>query len=171
MKPREDHLKKALEKAARTAGPMTISTAPSLSLAECTRLLGGSDPWATLGFGESHFRIIAKNSRDSTNVKVIIRRKVIAFTSFKFGFMRGAYMSLLTVDPDYRHTGVGNALMDYAEKLIYAQTKNVFLCVASFNTGAQKFFERRGYRSVGVLHRLIVDEYDEILFRKCSDDH
>ncbi|WP_433994663.1 GNAT family N-acetyltransferase [Bradyrhizobium lablabi] len=134
-------------------------------------MLQGSDPWATLGYGESHFRAIAKNSCHSTNAKVTIRRKVIAFTSFKFGFMRGAYMSLLAVDPDYRHTGVGSALMDYAEKLIFLRTKNVFLCVASFNEGAQEFFKRRGYRPVGVLHRLIVDEYDEILFRKCGEDH
>jgi ribosomal-protein-alanine N-acetyltransferase len=85
--------------------------------------------------------------------------------------MRGAYMSLLAVDPNYRNTGVGGVLMDHAEELIFSRTKNVYLCVASFNFGAQKFFKQRGYRSVGVLDRLIVDEHDEILFRKCSDDH
>ena len=171
MKPRKGHVRGRLEQMVRAPAPMTISAARSISLAECIRLLEGSDPWATLGYKKSHFRIIARSSRYSTNVKVTIRRKTIAFTSFKLGFMRGAYMSLLAVDPDYRHTGVGSALMDHAEKLIFMKTNNVFLCVASFNARAQEFFKRRGYQPVGVLYRLIADEYDEILFRKCKGDH
>jgi [ribosomal protein S18]-alanine N-acetyltransferase len=169
MKVWADNLQNKSEKGSSISPLMNISVAERLSLSECTRLMDGSDPWAKLGYTKSHFRIIARNSQQAENVKVTIRKRTVAFTSFKYGFMRGAYMSLLVVDPEHRHTGVGNALMDYAEDLIFARTKNVFLCVASFNFSAQKFFTHRGYRRVGVLHRLIVDGHDEILFRKCSD--
>jgi ribosomal protein S18 acetylase RimI-like enzyme len=56
--------------------------------------------------------------------------------------------------------------MAYAEERIFKQTPNVFLCVSSFNTGAQKFYKRIGYTVIGELKDYLVSGYDEILMRK-----
>src|ERR1044072_6083164 len=121
----------------RSLPRIKMSAAPSLSFSECSSLMKNSDPWLTLGYTDSQLRAIAENSRDWENVKAILQHKTIAFTSFKYGFMRGAYMSLLAVDPEFRHTGVGSALMDHVEDVIFSRTRNIFLCVPSFNSGAQ----------------------------------
>ena len=42
----------------------------------------------------------------------------------------------------------------------------MFLCVSSFNTQARRLYERLGYALVGRFAGFIVQEHDELLFRK-----
>ncbi|MGH6803956.1 MAG: hypothetical protein ACREC3_11410 [Methyloceanibacter sp.] len=41
-----------------------------------------------------------------------------------------------------------------------------WVCAASFNRDALRFYERHGFRPAATLPGLVVDGYDEILLRK-----
>jgi ribosomal protein S18 acetylase RimI-like enzyme len=58
--------------------------------------------------------------------------------------------------------------MDFVERRIFTKYSNVFLCVSSFNSIAQKFYKKLGYQIVGVLKNYLVEGHDEILMRKTT---
>ena len=53
-----------------------------------------------------------------------------------------------------------------AEQRVLREQPNVFICASSFNPGAQRLYERLGYRCVGELTDFTVAGYSEILYRK-----
>ena len=83
--------------------------------------------------------------------------------------MEGAfvgYIQTLCVATDCRGQGIGSGLIAFAEKRIFAQTPNVFICVSSFNTAAKRLYLRLGYEIVGELRDYVVAGHSEILLRK-----
>jgi ribosomal protein S18 acetylase RimI-like enzyme len=83
--------------------------------------------------------------------------------------MHGAfvgYVQSVCIAPEWRNRGIGSQLMAYAEKRIFSVTPNVFICVSSFNPGAQRLYERRGYHVIGELKDYIISGHSEILLRK-----
>jgi len=79
-------------------------------------------------------------------------------------FNRSAYIQLIGVRPDARTGGVGRALMEFAEA--QATTRDMFLLVSDFNTDAQNFYARLGYRQVGKLDDYVVQGVSELIFQK-----
>ena len=83
--------------------------------------------------------------------------------------MQGAfvgYVQSLAVDDRWRGRGIGTALMAFAEQRVFREQPNVFICASSFNPGAQRLYERLGYRRVGELTDFMVAGHSEILYRK-----
>jgi ribosomal protein S18 acetylase RimI-like enzyme len=72
------------------------------------------------------------------------------------------------VKEGWRGRHIGEILMDFIENRIFDQYSNVFLCVSSFNTDAQRFYKKLGYQVVGVLENYMVNGYDEIIMRKTT---
>jgi len=57
------------------------------------------------------------------------------------------YVNVLAAYPEYRGTGVGSALLRYADVVGKAATrKGMAIIVASENAGARRLYERCGYR-------------------------
>ena len=54
----------------------------------------------------------------------------------------------------------------WAEKRIFRDSPNAFICVSSFNPGARRLYERRGFQLVGTLKQFVVAGHDEFLLRK-----
>lgn len=79
-------------------------------------------------------------------------------------FNRSAYIQLIGVHPDARASGVGRALMEFAEAR--AESHDVFLLVSDFNVDAQKFYARLGYRQVGKIDDYVVQGVSELIFWK-----
>ena len=85
--------------------------------------------------------------------------------------MRGTlagYIQSLYVAPQARSSGVGSVLMRFAERRIFAEQPNVFLCVSSFNESAMRFYRREGYVQVGDFQDFIIAGASEILLRKST---
>ncbi|HJU72470.1 MAG TPA: hypothetical protein VJ717_01905, partial [Gemmatimonadaceae bacterium] len=59
-----------------------------------------------------------------------------------------------------------STLLQWAEDRVFRDSSNAFICVSSFNPGARRLYERRGFEPVGVLRDFIVSGYDEVLLRK-----
>ena len=83
--------------------------------------------------------------------------------------LRGAfvgYLQTVFVAPQARGSGVGSALVQFAEERIFSAHPNVFLCVSAFNTGARRMYKRLGYAPVGELTNFLADGQSELLLRK-----
>ena len=85
--------------------------------------------------------------------------------------MHGAfvgYIQSVCIAPEWRSKGIGSQLMAYVEKRIFSETPNAFICVSSFNNGAQRFYERLRYEVIGELKDYIISGHSEILLRKTT---
>ena len=84
----------------------------------------------------------------------------------KGAFARSGYIMLIGVDPACQGQGIGDALMDAAERIMFEKTRDVFLLVSDFNEGAQRFYRRRGYEQAGALPGYVLPDVTELIFRK-----
>ena len=65
-----------------------------------------------------------------------------------------------------RGRDLGARLVAHAERRIFRDSPNVFLCVSTFNTGARRLYHRLGYAEVGELTDYLVRGHGEVLLRK-----
>ena len=129
------------------------------------QLMAASDPWHKLGLTSKHCLKSFKVPYRETWLAVSGPAIAGLVTITMYGTFRG-YIQSLFVAPGFRGTGAGAELLTRAEKIIFKKAPNVFLCVSSFNKGAQRFYRRMGYARVGALKDMVVKGQDEILMRK-----
>jgi ribosomal-protein-alanine N-acetyltransferase len=131
----------------------------------CAALMATSDPWLRLGLDlQTCRRVVRQAERETWGAWQGSRLAGFVVLNFKGPFV--GYVQLLGVAADLRGQGVGAALLAHAEECIFARTPNVFICVSSFNTSAQRFYARLGYQSCGRLDNYLVAGHDELLLRK-----
>lgn len=138
---------------------------------ECAELMSSTDPWVRFGrsFDES-LRIVRDPARE---VYVAIDPTAAETAAGVVGFviivMRGAfvgYVQSVAVAERARGRGLGSALMAFAERRIFRDEPNVFICVSSFNPRARRLYERLGFEVVGELRDYMVRGHAELLLRK-----
>ena len=84
-------------------------------------------------------------------------------------FYHSAYLRLLAVAKEVARAGIGGRLMDEVETRAFGGARDLFLLVNVENTGAQRFYERRGYVRVGQLADFAVPGLHEYIYRKVAD--
>jgi ribosomal-protein-alanine N-acetyltransferase len=131
----------------------------------CARMMSASEPWITLRRGyEDSLRQLTDPLKEgylSTSQDDIV--------GFMILNMKGAfvgYIQTVCVAPEWRNQGIGTQLVDFAERRIFTEAPNVFLCVSSFNTKAKDLYKRLGYEIIGELKDYIISGQSEILMRK-----
>jgi ribosomal protein S18 acetylase RimI-like enzyme len=137
----------------------------------CAELMASNEPWRRLGRSyDDSLRIVRDPARE---VYVAIDPSAADHSAGVIGFviviMRGAfvgYIQSVAVDERWRGRGVGSALIGFAERRIFRDEPNVFICVSSFNHDARRLYERLGYAVVGELPDYVVAGHGEILLRK-----
>lgn len=131
----------------------------------CARIMAASDPWLTLGRG---YEPCLRALRDPDREQYIACRES-AIAGFVILALHGpfaGYLQAICVAPEFRGTGAGSELITFVERHIFREHANVFLCVSSFNEGAQRLYARLGYEKIGELKDYLVAGYSEILMRK-----
>jgi len=81
-------------------------------------------------------------------------------------FVHSGYVRSVAVAPEAQGRGVGARLMDAAEAAILVYGPNVFLLVATWNAGARRFYERRGYQRIGEITDYLRRGITEVVYRK-----
>ena len=82
-------------------------------------------------------------------------------------FDRAAYLRLLLVEASTQSRGIGTALLAAAERRARrGGARHLALLVTRPNGGAQRFYERHGYRHVGDLPGLVRPRLDESMYIK-----
>lgn len=131
----------------------------------CAHMMASSEPWITLQRGYADLLKAVQNpTREIYLAKVEGEIAGLVMINMQGAFT--GYIQTICVAPQWRSQGIGRQLMAFAEERIFAETPNVFLCVSTFNTGAQKFYASLGYEVVGELKDYLVAGYSEILLRK-----
>jgi len=133
----------------------------------CARLMSTNKPWTTLGRG---YEEALERMRDSSRERYVARVGG-ALAGFLVLNLRGAfvgYIQTVCVAPEYRDRGIGTKLIEFAERRIFPEFPNVFICVSSFNYQARKLYEQLGYKMVGALMDYIVRGHSELLLRKTT---
>jgi ribosomal protein S18 acetylase RimI-like enzyme len=130
----------------------------------CARMMVTSDPWKTLGATYEHCLTVIRAPQQEVYVAADAEP-----AGFIIVIMTGAftgYIRIVCVAAEHRGSGLGTALIRFAEERIFRDSPNVFLCVSSFNTRARALYERLGYEAVGELKDYLVRGASEILMRK-----
>ena len=124
-----------------------------------------SEPWITLGTGyERSLALFGNESRERYLAQVAGEPAGFLVISMQGVFV--GYVQLLGVAAKFHGQGVGRALIEFAEKRIFRETPNVFICVSDFNREARTFYAKLGYQTVGELKDFIVAGHSEFLLRK-----
>jgi [ribosomal protein S18]-alanine N-acetyltransferase len=131
----------------------------------CARIMSTSEPWTTLG---SDYESSLGNLTDPLKESYIATSngEILGFIILN---MRGAfvgYIHAVCVGPGWRDQGLGSVLVEFAEKRIFTEAPNVFLCVSSFNQEALRLFRRLGYEVIGEMKDLFVRGQPETFLRK-----
>jgi ribosomal protein S18 acetylase RimI-like enzyme len=131
----------------------------------CARMMSNSEPWITLQRNfDTSLKIITDPLREV--YLATVNNEIVGFVIL---LMQGAfvgYIQSIYVAPEWRSKGIGSKLMAFAEKRIFSETPNTFVCVSSFNNSAQRLYERLGYEVIGELKNYIISGHSEILLRK-----
>jgi ribosomal-protein-alanine N-acetyltransferase len=129
-------------------------------------LLANSEPWITLG---ATLQACRHACHDPEYLLYIAHREGApcgAIILHRKGVASSPYVKSIAVSPETRSSGIGEALMEFAEDLFRPEARHIFLCVSSFNTRARAFYERLGYRAVGEFEDYVVEGASEILMHK-----
>jgi ribosomal-protein-alanine N-acetyltransferase len=146
---------------------------------ECARLMSSSEPWITLRRTyDNSMRMLSDSSREV--YLAIVNNEIVGFIVLIMSGAFVGYIQTVAVKPQWKNKGIGSRLIKFAEKRIFDQAPNVFMCVSSFNEKAQKLYKRLGYEVIGELKDYVVPGHSEILLRKTlapltkfkvTDDH
>ncbi len=92
-------------------------------------------------------------NRDTVTLVACDGERVIAFAIMHFGDTRGR-LNLLAVRARYQRTGIGRRLVAWLEaSALVAGIEAVELELRRDNGGARRFYERLGFRPVGIVAR------------------
>lgn len=127
--------------------------------------MAGTEPWITLGRDyKTCLKAVTAPLREVYGAKE--GGKTLGFIILQMtGTFRG-YIQTVCVAPDARGRGIGTRLIRFAEKRIFRESPNVFMCVSSFNKGAYRLYRRLGYKKTGELKDFIIKGRSELLLRK-----
>jgi ribosomal protein S18 acetylase RimI-like enzyme len=147
---------------------LTIRPLAPADIADIARWVAATPLWQRYNVTETSFaERLANGLANGATIFVATRANdVLGFVWLvaRGAFNRSAYIQLIGIRPDARASGVGRALMEFAEA--HAPSRDLFLLVSDFNTAAQKFYARLGYVQVGKLDDYVVQGISELLMWK-----
>ncbi|HEV2283560.1 MAG TPA: N-acetyltransferase [bacterium] len=149
---------------------MTVRPLGPADVEACAAIMSGLPLWREYGVTIREAReTFTASLRGAAQVHVAEDAgRVVGFVEYlvRGTFGHSGYVWAVGVAADAQGRGVGARLMDAAEGAIFDTGPNVFLLVSASNAGAQRFYERRGYRRIGELTDYVGPGLTEILYRK-----
>lgn len=127
------------------------------------RLMADSEPWITLGRG---FEACLAACRRSEQLLFVARAdgEPLGFVLAQPRGLAGSpYLAAVAVAATARGRGIGAQLLAHVAAHFRTEARHLFLFVSSFNAGARRFYEAHGWKAVGEVPGLLVDDASEIL--------
>lgn len=131
----------------------------------CARLMANSEPWLTLQ-RDYQAALSIFTDPDSEQYIALIGSEAVGFVVIVMKGTFTGYIKSVAVAPAFRSRGLGRQLLTFAEKRIFRESPNAFLCVSSFNQEAKQLYEKLGYDVIGLLPDYVVSGHGEYLMRK-----
>ena len=133
----------------------------------CADIMASAEPWITCGRTRDNTFLTVSNPLAESYAAVTPAGEVagVVVIALRVPLISG-YVCGLAVKPEHRNRGIGSALLRHAEQRIFRESPNVFLCVTSFNTNAQRLYARLGYQKIGEITDFAIPGAHEHLLRK-----
>jgi len=131
----------------------------------CARLMSDSEPWITLKRDYQKSLNLFNNSSKERYI-AYLKKQFVGFILLDMKGVFAGYIQSIAVDPKLRNKGIGKKLLQFAEKRIFNELENTFICVSSFNHDVKKMYLKYGYEIIGELKDYIIKGQSEILMRK-----
>ena len=143
--------------------PLTADAAEELGPA-----LAAIPPWSVIGWPAERMTLGLKRQLPSVKrFEVLADGSCAGIIVIQDPFLLGPYLQLLAVLPGFQGRKLGLRLLQWMEaEARRAETRQLWVCVSTFNTRAQAFYQRFGFEAVAVLDKLVSDSSDEIFMRK-----
>jgi [ribosomal protein S18]-alanine N-acetyltransferase len=131
------------------------------------RMLADSDPWKRLGYTAVHWERLFSPLPAGREGYILEQDGAVAgLALLRRQFLFGDYLELLAIASRQQRKKLGRTLLSHLERIVFAQSNNLFACVSDFNASARRFYERNGYVEIGPLPDLLMPGASEILLRK-----
>ncbi|MCK5129730.1 MAG: GNAT family N-acetyltransferase [Clostridiales bacterium] len=75
-------------------------------------------------------------------------------------------LHLIAVKHEHRGKGVGKIMLKYVEEIAFKANDKIFLVVSDFNPSGKIFYEKLGYKQVGLIPSLYREGINEYLMMK-----
>lgn len=132
-------------------------------------LLGTSEPWIMLGYSQEDWaRIFCPLPAGRDTYVIEDDGRVAGIAIVKQKFLLGDYLELLGIAPWAQGKGLGAAMVQHIETIVFGRTKNLFACVSDFNERARAFYRKQGYQEIGPMPNFLIPGSAEILLRKTA---
>ena len=132
---------------------------------EMAAIMCNTEPWITLK--RDHQACLGSIRGDSKEVYCLFEDgEVIGVIILQIGGTFRGYLQSICIAPKTRGKGYGHIAMEFCEKRIFSFSPNFFLCVSSFNKGAQKLYYSLGFKLIGEIKDFVIEGYSELLLRK-----
>ena len=129
---------------------MTITDAPSCAAFACASEIGRRYGFTKEGLAQTFTDAISRREQLFVAEE---QGRVIGFAWIdpRGAFSTAPYLRLIVVDESHRAGGVGSALLAEFETRTVSVGRDYCLLVSDFNTAAQAFYEKHGYKRAGAL--------------------
>ena len=134
-------------------------------LDKCALLMSQSEPWLTLNRDLES----CKDAMRGDNKEVFIgteNSELIGFAVLQIKGTFKGYIQSILIKSSHQNQGFGSTLLKYCEERIFHISPNVFMCVSSFNTEAERLYLKLGYHKIGDLNDFVINGHSETLLRK-----
>lgn len=149
---------------------MIVRPLQPADVAACARIMAENPLWQRYGVTQAsaYQRLISGQEQAAGILVAETGSEVAGFIWYveKGAFARSGYIMLIGVDLAQQGKGVGEILMEEAERILFEKSEDVLLLVSDFNEGAQRFYQRRGYERVGSLPGYVLPDVSELIYRK-----
>jgi ribosomal protein S18 acetylase RimI-like enzyme len=141
------------------------STLDEKILDQCALMMSESEPWIIL---KRDLQGCHEAMRGSNKEVYVCRdgENLLGFIVLQMAGVLKGYIQSICVSPETRGSGLGTALIQFAEKRIFSVSPNAFMLVSAFNEKAASLYHRLGYEKIGTLKNFVIDGLDEFLLRK-----
>jgi ribosomal protein S18 acetylase RimI-like enzyme len=130
-------------------------------------MLSTSEPWVSLKFSATSLAgYLTREDAALRRYVVSVDGNLAGVICVRHPWLRGPYIELLGVFPDYRGKGLGKQVLAWVETEARRESKNLWVLTSSFNHQALSFYQGLGFCQIGPIQGLVSPEYDEILLRK-----
>lgn len=132
-------------------------------------MLGAMAPWTYYHVDEAAWlRMLRQIPPEELAYVLADGAAPVGYVQFRLGgtFGLSGYVRTLAVSPQRAGEGLGRRLLAFAEEMILSRGPNVFLLCSSRNEAGHSFYRAMGYVECGRLASYVLEDEDEVLFRK-----
>jgi ribosomal protein S18 acetylase RimI-like enzyme len=125
-------------------------------------------PWSVIGYpARALYSFLVGYDPGCKRFEIVSQGEIAGTCAIRTPWLRGPYLQLMAILPDFQGRGFGGKILSWMEaQALRDDARQLWLCVSSFNEGAQAFYQRFGFEATAVLDDVLVNGSDEILMRK-----